>query len=116
MTTRIHIYRLSDPKPLSALWARTFWQRMRGLIGRPSLNAGEGLLISPCSSVHTFGMKYSLDLVFLNMKGRVIKLVADLRPYKFAGCLGASHVLEMSAGSIEAYQIEPGQVFNWIGG
>lgn len=115
MRSCIRISKFPNPlcMNLQANWARSIWERMRGLIGRPPLRAGNALLITPCSSVHTFGMQYPLDLVFLNARGRAVKLVSNLRPRRIAGCLGAKHVLEMPAGSIEAFQIEPGQIFNW---
>jgi uncharacterized membrane protein (UPF0127 family) len=111
----IRISKQPNPKQmlLQACWARSFWDRMRGLIARPALQAGGAMLISPCSSVHTVGMQYPLDLVFLNASGHAVKLVSGIPPYRVAACPGASHVLEMPAGSIETFQIKPGETFNW---
>src|SRR5215210_694276 len=49
--------------------AASSWRRMRGLLGRPPLRPGQGLLIVPCRGVHSFGMAYSIDVVHLDRKG-----------------------------------------------
>ena len=74
------------------------WERVRGLLGRPALGAGEGLLIDHCRSVHTVGMRYAIDLVFLGRDWVVKKIVNSLAPWRLAFCLGAAMVLEMTAG------------------
>jgi uncharacterized membrane protein (UPF0127 family) len=62
------------------LVAETWWRRLRGLLGRPPLQAGDGLLIRPCRAVHMFGMRYAIDLIFLDDRNRVEATYADLRP------------------------------------
>ena len=94
--------------------ARSLWQRLRGLLARPALKTGEGLLITPCSSVHTVGMRYSLDLVFLDKGGRVVKCVTDLKAYRMAAARKARHVLELPVGSIAAANIVVGDRLDWI--
>lgn len=89
-------------------------QRLRGLIGRPSLKQGEGLLITPCNSIHTIGMRYALDLVFFDKNGCVLKCVAGLTPYRVAGARAARHVLELLPGSIERAQIRVGDQLFWV--
>ncbi|HLO94144.1 MAG TPA: DUF192 domain-containing protein, partial [Burkholderiaceae bacterium] len=54
--------------------ARSFWQRLGGLLVRPRLGAGEGLLLKPCNSVHTCFMRYAIDVIYLDREGRVLKL------------------------------------------
>ena len=93
--------------------ARTLWQRLRGLLGRPALIRGEGLLITPCNSVHTFGMRYPLDLVFLDHGGTVVKCVTGLRPYCIAAARRARHTLELAPGSIASAHILVGDVLQW---
>ncbi len=75
------------------------WQRMLGLLGRPFLDADEALWISPCWSVHTFGMRFDLDVVFIDRRGKVLRIVQGLSAGRFAACSGASSVIEMSAGA-----------------
>jgi hypothetical protein len=89
-------------------------ERMRGLLARPALQSGQGLLIVPCSAVHALGMSYPLDLVFLSTAGRILKLVRGLPPWRMAACRGARMVLELSAGSIAALDVAEGQTLNWV--
>ena len=61
--------------------------------------AGDGLLIPRCSSVHTFGMRFALDLYFLDCEGAVVATRLAVPPKRLAFCRGASAVLELPAGS-----------------
>jgi uncharacterized membrane protein (UPF0127 family) len=82
--------------------ANTFWERLRGLLGRRMLDANEALHIQPCSDVHSFGMKYPLDILFLDKAGHVLK--ADvLKPNSWLFCKGATSVLEFKAGCSQAF-------------
>lgn len=91
----------------------TALERMRGLLARPPLQAGEGLLIAPCPSVHTFGMRYALDLVFLDHAGRVLKLVLDLRPWRMAACANAHAALELPSGTLCRSEIRLNDLLEW---
>lgn len=82
--------------------ANTFWQRLKGLLGTRSLLPGQGLLISPCDSIHMFGMQYAIDVAFLNSSYRVIKIVSAIPPGKATSCPGSSHALELPAGTLLA--------------
>jgi len=88
--------------------AHTGPSRRKGLLGRQSLPAGEGLWIAPCESVHTFFMKFPIDLVYLDRKQQV-KMVRDsVGPWRLSACLTARSVLELPAGTIRATQTEQG--------
>lgn len=87
------------------------FDRLRGLLGRPPLEAGEGLWLQPCGSVHTIGMSYALDLAFISAEGTVLKLVHALPPFRSAGCRGARTTLEMS--DLAASGIEEGMQVAW---
>jgi uncharacterized protein len=80
------------------LVAATPFTRMRGLLGKSSLPSGQGILLRPASSVHTFFMRFPIDVVFLDGDLRVVEIVADLRPWRAAGKRGARAVLELPAG------------------
>jgi uncharacterized protein len=80
------------------LVAATPFTRMRGLLGRSSLPSGQGILLRPASSVHTFFMRFPIDVVFLDGDLRVVEIAADLRPWRAAGKRGARAVLELPAG------------------
>ncbi|MGH7818672.1 MAG: DUF192 domain-containing protein, partial [Candidatus Binatia bacterium] len=83
--------------------AATASSRARGLLGRDSLDRGEGLWIEPCSAVHMFFMRFAIDAVFTDRERRVVRTVAGLRPWRIAlGGWSARAVLEVSIGTIEA--------------
>lgn len=88
-------------------------ERMKGLLGSPPLNSGEGLLIKPCSSIHTFAMQYPIDLVFLDTHWRIIKTIANLKPWRMAAAHSAGMVLELPAGTLNQLQLAAGQKLEW---
>ena len=75
--------------------------RRAGLLGRETLAAGTVLAIAPSSAVHTFGMRFAIDVLFIDRRGQVIKRVLGLKPGRIAGTLTAFAVLEFAAGSPE---------------
>jgi uncharacterized membrane protein (UPF0127 family) len=75
--------------------------RMKGLLGRRALASGEGLLLRPASSVHTFFMRFAIDVVFLDRDLRVLSIAHDVRPWRAAGRPGARAALELPAGECE---------------
>lgn len=75
-------------------------ERRTGLLKHTGLEQGSGLWIVPCEAVHTFFMKFAIDVVYLDRQLRVKKLVSDLVPWRFSGCLPAHSVLELPAGTI----------------
>ena len=79
--------------------ARGFRARLLGLAALKSSEVGNGLLIPRCSSVHTFGMRFALDLCFLDGAGAVVATRLAVPPKRLAFCRGASAVLELPAGA-----------------
>jgi uncharacterized membrane protein (UPF0127 family) len=75
---------------------------------RRALDAGEGVLIKPCSSIHMFFMRFPIDAVFLDRDLRVLKVVSDLKPWRMAAKRGAKAVLEFGAGEAARVGLEPG--------
>ena len=73
--------------------------RRKGLLGRKSLECGEGLWIVPCESVHTFWMRFPIDLIYLDRKHRVVKVRTHVRPWRVSACLRAHSVIEVAAGT-----------------
>jgi uncharacterized protein len=78
--------------------ADDFRSRLFGLSRRDRSGAGPGLLLPRCSSVHTFGMRFELDVFFLDRSGRVIEARRRVPPRRVLWCRGASAVLEVPAG------------------
>jgi uncharacterized protein len=73
--------------------------RQKGLLGRTGLKQGGGLWIVPCESVHTFFMRFPIDLVYLDRKNRVRKVRHAVGPWRLSACLAAHSVLELPAGT-----------------
>jgi uncharacterized membrane protein (UPF0127 family) len=82
--------------------------RRRGLLDIKELDADFGLWIDPCEAIHTFGMQFALDVVFLDGRLRVRKIAAHLKPNRIAFCLTARSVLEIRAGIATASGLECG--------
>ena len=78
--------------------ARGFTQRTRGLTWRKSIPAGEALQINRCRSIHTFGMRFRLDLLWLDKQGRAIRVDYDVPPRRLRFCRQARSVVEATAG------------------
>jgi uncharacterized protein len=89
--------------------------RMRGLLGRYSLTSGEGLLLRPAPSIHTFFMRFPVDAVFLDRDGAVLKVKSNLLPWRVAGCRGAHATLELAAGEAERREIRAGDRLETVG-
>ena len=88
--------------------ARTPASRLRGLLGRRALPPGHGLLLVRAASIHTCGMRFAIDAVFLDRDGRVLRIAADLPPWRLASCRGAAGVLELAAGQCAAVGLRAG--------
>jgi uncharacterized membrane protein (UPF0127 family) len=80
--------------------ADTSAKRRTGLLKHTSLEAGEGLWIAPCESVHSFFMKFTIDVVYLDRKHQIKKIRPEMVPWRISGCLTAHSVLELPAGTI----------------
>jgi uncharacterized protein len=88
------------------------WPRMRGLLGRRGLESGEGLLLRPTGSVHTFFMRFPIDVVFLSREGEVLKVAQALPPWRTAGARRAKAVLELAADEAEHREIRVGNLLD----
>lgn len=85
-------------------------RRRKGLLGRTGLAAGEGLWIVPCEAVHTFGMRFPIDLVYLDRKHRVVKTRSGVVPGRLSACLSAHSVVELPSGTVQNKTIERGDL------
>lgn len=86
-----------------------FYSRLKGLIGSSFFTAGEGLWMAQCRAIHTIGMRFPIDVIFVDRDLIVRKTVKSLRPFcPIVGCLSAKSVLELPEGSIEKAQVEVG--------
>jgi len=89
--------------------AGSLLKRMKGLLGRDELPKGEALWIKPCMSIHTFFMRFPIDIVFLNKDNCVVATIKNLQPNRLTRLYPkASSVLELPAGAIEATDTKVG--------
>jgi hypothetical protein len=80
--------------------ADTSEKRTVGLLKHKELRPGEGLWIVPCEGVHTFFMKFAIDLVYIDKKHIVRKIVPNVAPWRMSICLPAHSIVELPAGAI----------------
>ena len=92
--------------------ANTIWLRLRGLLGR-NISSQFGLLISPCSSIHTMWMQYQIDAVFIDDTGQVTSIVENIRPWRLANCNKGTQVLELESGNSKKLNIIVGTKITW---
>ncbi len=91
-------------------------RRLKGLLGRNHLAPGEGMWIRPCSSIHTFFMRFSIDAAFLSRENVVLRREQNLKPYRVTlPVLGAHAVLELPAGTLAASSTQEGDQIEFEG-
>ena len=76
--------------------------RKKGLLGRDSLDAGHAFVIAPCQGVHTFGMRFAIDVVAVKRDGTVVKTRANVRPNRIVMAWSGFAIIELSADSLRA--------------
>lgn len=86
---------------INILSTENILERTGGLLKLPTLDKSQGLLINKCNSIHTFGMRYALDIIYLDRHYKIIKLIENIRPRRMSMCLRAKHTLEMLSGEID---------------
>src|SRR2546422_11180995 len=90
--------------------ARDPLRRMKGLLARRNLPHGEGLLLQPAGSIHTFFMRFPIDAVFLDADQRVLKVAAGVPPWRAAAAKRSRAVLELAAGEAARVGLVAGDV------
>ncbi len=91
--------------------ADSFWSSLLGLMGKPDLPNGSGLLLIPCQSVHTMGMRFPIDVIFMDRNGKVLQLIENMKPWRISRHLTkARSVLELPVGTIVASGTKVGDV------
>ena len=88
--------------------ADTSAKRRVGLLKHDHLEPGQGLWIVPCESVHSFFMKFAIDLVYLDRKKKVRKVRHSMAPWRLSACLAAHSILELPAGAVAASGTQKG--------
>ena len=101
----------ADGQCISSLMTipESFYQRAKGLLGKKYIDKRESMLFYNCSSIHMFGMKFPIDIAYLDNDMRILKLVKNVKPWKLSSCKGANHTIEFSLGIIKEYQLQIGE-------
>lgn len=83
--------------------ANTPFKRMKGLLGRKDFKEGGALIIKPCDSIHTFFMRFAIDVLFVNKDNKVVKTITALKPFRLASAyFSSSFVIELPPGAIRS--------------
>ncbi len=96
--------------------AKSLWKQTVGLLGRRQLPPDAGMWLEPCNSIHTIGMQFAIDVLFLDASGRLVRAAPDVKPWRICWpVLGARVVVEMPAGSIALRNIQLGNRYHIAG-
>jgi len=86
-----------------AFLADRLWCRVKGLLGKTGLPSGSGLVLKPCNSIHTFFMRFPIDVIFVDRNSRVVKTLPGLKPFHLTPIyFNAYLTIELPAGLIQA--------------
>ena len=88
--------------------ADTSKTRRTGLLKHATFEFGQGLWIVPCEGVHTFGMPFPIDVIYLNKKRKILKIRKEMKRSRISFCLTAHSVLELPAGAVDATGTQKG--------
>lgn len=81
--------------------ADTPFKRMKGLLWRKEFSKGQALILEPCNSIHTFFMRFAIDVLFVDKDNRVVKVVSNIRPFRLSGIyFNAAFAIELPNGTI----------------
>lgn len=103
----------TEIKQLSGMQTQSMKERLCGLLVLDELTTEQALWICPCNSVHTVGMRYVLDLVYVDKHNKVCALVEKLKPWRMSMSIKAKVTMEVPAGSIELFDIQLGDECIW---
>jgi uncharacterized membrane protein (UPF0127 family) len=88
--------------------AATRRTRRRGLLGRSGMAPSEALILAPCCAIHTAFMRFAIDVIFVDSRGRVLKIVRELPPWRMAIAPRAHAVIELAAGALKTRGLKVG--------
>lgn len=86
-----------------AVIADTVLKRIKGLLGKKGLKSGEAIILEPCNSIHTFFMRFTIDIVFVDKQNKVIKAISGIKPWRITGVYFPSRLcIELPPGTIKS--------------
>ena len=92
------------------IYARSLFERMRGLLGRKGLGPETAMVIEPCASIHTLGMRFPIDVLFLDAQNRITAIAQNIKPGRFwvSGGWSVRRVIESEAGCLDLSRLHVG--------
>lgn len=93
--------------------ARSFFSRLIGLLSKNSLNSSEGMMFYRAPSIHTYGMKFPIDILFLDTTGKIIRIFHQVNPNRIIPYVRSWVTLELQAGQCAKKQLRPGDGLHW---
>lgn len=107
--TMVTVTRTQQTLASKATVARTFPARLQGLLGRPGLSDGEAMIFPQCNAIHTLGMRFPIDVLFVDRAFRVVAVRSHLQPWRLAGPVpGAWAVVETACGTLARLGVQVG--------
>ncbi|MFT5590735.1 MAG: uncharacterized membrane protein (UPF0127 family) [Bradyrhizobium sp.] len=105
----MNIIKIAGVPGLRITVAKTFWQRLIGLLGKRRLAYDSALLLVPCNNIHTAFMCFAIDVVFIDLTGTVVAIYPRVRPFEMVVEPAAYGCLELCAGAAAHYGLQVGQ-------
>ena len=97
--------------------ADTFMTRLVGLLGRKSIAENEGILFTKSSQIHTFFMRFNIDIIFLDKNRKILKICHDLKPFRITSHISESYsgfVSELKSGTAKKFDLKIGDFIGII--
>ncbi|MEK9149351.1 MAG: DUF192 domain-containing protein [Candidatus Desantisbacteria bacterium] len=95
----------------NAIVADTVFKRIKGLLASKNFAEGEALILKPCNSIHTFFMKFPIDVLFINKNNQIIKAISSLPPFRLTYIyFNANFAIELPAGVINSTFTQAGDI------
>ena len=95
--------------------AEGLFKRMKGLLGKDALKSGQAIVLKPCTAVHTFFMRFTIDIAFVDSENRVIKAIPDLKPWRLTGIYSSARsCVELPAGTLASTQTHQGSLLSFL--
>lgn len=96
-------------------FAQNFYTRLKGLLGKKDIKSRCGLIIKPCNSIHTIGMKFTIDVAFISNDNRVIHIINQMSPGKISPIIkNSSYCIETKGGQLDDLTLSIGDEIEYI--
>ncbi len=93
--------------------ADSFLKRAKGLLGKSAISANNAMVIIPCNAIHTFFMRFNIDVIFISDENKIISLHKTVKPWKVLRQLSAKYVVELPDNTINNAGLKEGQLLEF---